>query len=251
MKHFLRPSWCLAIASIAFAVRLLATAEYDYKPGEFLAVKGGRSPDKKYSIVSGESKKGEFGVYLMDAQSKQIIGRLEEVATDLDSAPDAYHAHWSPDSKHVGISSRADRHDLENIIYRIENRRAHRVDTPQLRCKAAPQFCELEKELDGARDPNTADESQGNVRETSSASEIGKWISPTRFTINEESQFQVKTRDPSGTIGKFGEVEKESVEGDAAPFYHVWFEAEGECELLPNDKSQVLSVHPVEKKKEK
>src|SRR6266436_6487660 len=77
-----------------------ATAEHDYKPGESLIVDRGTSPNKKFSIVAGDNKAGEFGVYLRDAHTKKLIGQLEEVATALDTAPDAYHAHWSSDSKH-------------------------------------------------------------------------------------------------------------------------------------------------------
>ena len=61
----------------AFAVKVFATATYDYKPGELLVVEGGKSPDKKFSIVSGEDKKEHFGVFLMDAQTKKIICPLE------------------------------------------------------------------------------------------------------------------------------------------------------------------------------
>jgi len=191
----------VAAVALAFGVRVNATSEYDYKPGELLVVKGGKSPDKKYSIVSGENKKGEFGVYLLDAQTKKVIGQLEEVATDLDTAPDAYYAHWAPDSKHVGISSRSDRHMLENVIYRIENRRAYEVETPELRCHAVPQFCQLEKELAGSGDPNKDEETDSwKVRQNSNASEIVKWISPTRFIVNEESQFQIRTRDLSAAL---------------------------------------------------
>src|SRR5205807_5850634 len=110
----------------------------------------GKSPDKKFAIVTGHNKADKFGVYLQDTQTKKLIGMLEEVATGLDTAPDAFYAHWSPDSKHVGISSREDRHLLRNIIYRIENRRAYIVETPELRCHAVPRFCELAKELGGA-----------------------------------------------------------------------------------------------------
>ena len=133
--------------SLAFVADAGATAMYDYKPGQFLVIEGGTSPDKKFSIVSGENKAGEFGVYLRDAHTKNLIGQLEEVATGLDSAPDAYHAHWAPDSKHVGITSRADRHWADNAIYRIENRRAYPVKTPELLCHAVPEFCQLTKEL--------------------------------------------------------------------------------------------------------
>src|SRR6266404_6654589 len=238
----------IASLALAFAGRVQATSEYDYKPGEFLVVKDGKSPDKKFSIVSGENNKGEFGVYLMDAPTKKIIGQLEEVATDLDTAPDAYYAPWSPDSKHVAISSRSDRHMLENIIYRIENRRAYLVETPELRCHAVPGFCQLMKDLGGLPKPDSEAE-DWKVRMTSNTSEIMKWISSTRFSVSEETQFQVRGRDPSTAIGKYGEVEKEDESDGGAPvvLYHIWFEAEGECELLPGNKSQVVSTHPFKK----
>ena len=237
--------------TIGFISKLHATATYDYKPGEFLVVEGGKSPDKKFSIVSGEDKKEHFGVFLMDAQTKKIIGPLEEVATDLDSAPDAYRAHWSPDSKHVAISSRSDRHMLENVIYRIENRRAYLVETPELRCHAVPDFCRMIEDLGGLPDANKEEAEDWKVRVNENASEIMKWLSLTRFTVHEEAQFQVRTRDPSPVLGKYGEVERENTDVDApADLYHVWFEAEGECELLTGDKAQVLGTHPVKKEKE-
>ena len=91
----------ILVGALTFALlaQANATDAYDYKPGEFLVIHGGTSPNKKLSIVAGEKKTGEFAIYLRDAQTKKLIGRLEEVATDLDSAPYAYHAHWSPDSK--------------------------------------------------------------------------------------------------------------------------------------------------------
>jgi hypothetical protein len=192
-----------------------ATAEHDYKPGEFLIVHGGTLPDKKFSIVAGDNKAGELGVYLRDAQ-KKMIGKLEEVATDLDSAPDAYHAHWAPDSKHVGASSRADRHLTRNIIYRIENRRAYVIETPQLMCHAVPGFCGLQKELGGAVTLDRQDyyDVPWKVRQNENYSEIVKWISPTRFVVSEESQWQVKERDPSATLGQYGEVEKSEHESE-------------------------------------
>ena len=105
---------------------------------------------KSSLLLPGRIRLESFGVYLRDAQTKKLIGQLEEVATGLDSAPDAYHAHWAPDSKHVGITSRADRHWADNVIYRIENRRAYPVETPKLLYQAVPEFCRLQKELGGA-----------------------------------------------------------------------------------------------------
>jgi hypothetical protein len=248
----LRAAVALSLVFVAYAG---ATATYDYKPGEFLVIDGGTSPDKKFSIVTGENKAGDFGVYLRDAQTKKLIGQLEEVATGLDSAPDAYHAHWAPDSKHVGITSRADRHWADNAIYRIENRRAYPVETPELLCHAVPQFCQLTKELGGAL---TSDEIYADygtpkpwkARQNSNYSAIVKWISPTRFLAREESQWQIRERDPSATLGQYGQAEKDE-QGGSVALYHVWFDAEGECELLPNDKTRVINTHPVKEQKSK
>lgn len=135
-------------------------------------------------------KSGDFGIYLKDAQTKKLIGQLQDVANDLDSAPDAYHAHWAPDSKHVGVSSRTDRHLTRNIIYRIENRRAYVVETPQLMCHAVPDFCRLQKELGGplTLDSDDYNDTAWRVRQNESYSEIVKWISAKRFMVSEESQ---------------------------------------------------------------
>jgi hypothetical protein len=78
-----------------------------------------------------------------------------------------------------------------------------------------------------------------------------KWISPTRFVISEEDQFQVKERDPSATLGQYGEAEKQDESDESAALYQVSFDAEGECELLPNDKSRVLNTQPVKEQKTK
>ena len=234
--------------TLAFIAHVGATASYDYKPGQFLVIDGGTSPDKKLCIVTGENKAGEFGVYLRDAQTKKLIGELEEVATGLDSAPDAYHAHWAPDSKHVGVSSRADRYLTRNVIYRIENRRAYVVKTPQLMCHAVPDFCGLQKELGGplTLDSNDYYDKPWKVRQNESFSEITKWISPRRLIVKEQSQWQVRERDPSATLGQYGEAEKsEEDSNESAVVYFVWFDAKGECELLPNDKSRVLNTQPV------
>src|SRR5437773_9977722 len=59
--------------SLVFVAHAGATATYDYKPGEFLVIDGGTSPDKKLSIVTGENKAGEFGVYLLYADKNKLI----------------------------------------------------------------------------------------------------------------------------------------------------------------------------------
>ena len=137
-----------------------------------------------------------------------------------------------------------------NVIYRIENWRAYAVETPQLLCYAVPEFCRLQQEFGGAVTFDRQDyyDVPWKVRQNENYSEIVKWISPTRFVVSEESQWQVKERDPSATLGQYGEVEKSEHEREeSADLYFVWFDAEGECELLPSDKARVLSTHPVKK----
>jgi hypothetical protein len=249
---------------------------YDYKPGEFLVIKGGESPDKTFSIVSGEDKAGEFGVYLMDAKTKTVLGRLEEVETSWDTAPEAYGAHWSPDSKYVGITSKGDRRWAVNVIYRIEDRRTYLVETPDLLCHAVPDFCRLAEELGGVltefypssqqqRQPYEMKSEDGvntpwKVRQMSGYSWIVKWISPTQFMISEEADFQVKDRDPATSVGKYGEVEKfaRGIDDSHHPenlsnydLYQVSFKAEGECELLQGDKCRVLKTQPIAREKKK
>ena len=250
---------CRSVASgaaiailIAFAIvtEITATAEYDYKPGEYLVAKDGLSPDKQFAIVCGDTR---FGVYLMDAKTRELLGELKEVATGLDTAPEAYRVQWSPDSKHVGICSREERHHAANVIYRIENRQAHIVETSELRCHAVPDFCQLEdkltKEADAEKNGVETD-AIWKIQQTASGSEIKKWLSPTRFIVFEDSEFKVKQDDPSAALGKYAKIEKvEPNDGSGVDVYRISFKAEGECELVPGDKSRVMSTHPVQTKK--
>lgn len=110
-----------------------ATAVYRYKKGEFPIVSDGRSPDGQYSIAShGEGEFGDenFHLYLFAEPEHKRIGPLEEVDRILDTAPDAYSAIWSADSRHVALLYRSDRHIRALTLYRIERRRAFIVTGP-------------------------------------------------------------------------------------------------------------------------
>jgi len=53
-------------------------------------------------------------------------------------------------------------------------------------------------------------------------------------------------------LGQYGEAEKfEDESNESAALYHVSLDAEGECELLPNDKSRVVNTQPVKEQKTK
>lgn len=68
--------------------------------------------------------------------------------------------------------------------------------------------------------------------------------------VREESQWQIRERDPSATLAQYGQAEKDESGGSVA-LYHVWFDAEGECELLPNEESRVVNTQPVKEEKTK
>jgi hypothetical protein len=121
------------------------------------------------------------------------------------------------------------------------------IETPKLLCHAVPDFCRLTKELGGAPAEYDLQAENGvgmpwKARQMSGYSWTVKWISPTRFMISEEAEFQVKDRDPAASVGEYGEVEKFAREIDDpehpddlrnSDLYQLSFKAEGECELLP------------------
>jgi dipeptidyl aminopeptidase/acylaminoacyl peptidase len=112
---------------------VFATSNYDYKPGEYVTITGGTSPDGRYLIAThgdGELGYENWHIYLMDAISGKRIGPLEEIRDPLDTAADGYVAKWSPDSSRVAITYRADRHVAVTIVYRIANRRAYLLSGP-------------------------------------------------------------------------------------------------------------------------
>jgi hypothetical protein len=107
-----------------------ATANYTYKPDEFVVIDGGRSPDGQYAIAAhgdGELGYDNFHLYLMDGKTGKKIGPLEEIKDVLDTATDAFGARWSADSSRVSIQYRVDRHVSATVRYRIAHRRAYPV----------------------------------------------------------------------------------------------------------------------------
>ena len=122
---------CFGLAM--FVSPVSATSNYQYKPGEYVVIVDGRSPDGKYSIAShGEGEFGDenFHLYLMDAQTGKKIGALEEIKDTLDTGADAFYAKWSADSREVSITYRVDRHEAVMVRYQIENGRASRMSGP-------------------------------------------------------------------------------------------------------------------------
>jgi len=124
---------CLTFGFCCLVPSSYATSNYTYKPGEYVVVKNGRSPNGQYSIAThGEGELGydHFHVYLMDARTGKKIGPLEEIQDTLDTGADAFKAQWSADSREVSITYRVDRRVSAMIQYRVEGRRASLISGP-------------------------------------------------------------------------------------------------------------------------
>lgn len=88
----------LLLAAVA-ASPARATAEYDYKKNERLIIDGGLAPNKAYAIRAGLVGNA-FGFFLTGEPSHKVVARLEGIAPKemLDTAPEALHAIWAPNS---------------------------------------------------------------------------------------------------------------------------------------------------------
>jgi len=135
----MKPQILIPVVTVAvlfntfFSPKVQATSNYDYKPGEYVVIVHGRSPNGRYSIAShGESELGydNFHLYLMDAKTGKKIGPLEEVKDTLDTGANAFYAKWSADSNCVSINYRIDRHAAVMIRYSIKGRRAYIISGP-------------------------------------------------------------------------------------------------------------------------
>jgi hypothetical protein len=114
-----------------------ATAEHTYAKGEYAIIDGGKAPNEKLSVaVHGEGEGGfeSFHAYLMAEPGHRRLAALDNISheNNLDTAPGAYRAAWSPDSRYVAVSFRSERHILTLNIYAIEDGHARLIDTPDL-----------------------------------------------------------------------------------------------------------------------
>jgi hypothetical protein len=124
---------CLVLLLTPAVVR--ATSNYEYKPGEYVVLTDGVSPDGKYSIAAhGEGELGydNFHLYLMDARTGKKIGPLEEVKDVLDTNAGAIWADWSKDSRQVTLTYRVNHRERVTIHYRIDRGRAIKISGPKV-----------------------------------------------------------------------------------------------------------------------
>ncbi len=236
MRHLLAIVAGLAVAAVCGPA--YATAEYTYKANEYVIVDRGVAPNNKFSIAAygkGEGGSEDFHLYVMAEPEHRPLASLPSIDSKsiLDSGPTAFYARWAPDSGHVAIMFRADRHVLIMVLYALRNGLPHQLKGPTL-------FGAVTKNMP---------ESSDDYAIRSSVSEL-TWLGPTTFKLKERRLYNSSTADFARALGAFGRREAKphntTVGDDNARYdwHFVEFSAEAVGVLAPGGQFQVKDLKP-------
>jgi hypothetical protein len=211
---------CLALAPAG------ATSNHEYAKGEYGVIRDGLAPNKQLSLAShGEGELGDdnFHVWLMAEPAHRKIMALDSISgeNNLDTAPEAYHAFWSKDSRRVGVAFRSSRHEVTLNLYRIEGRRAYLIKSPDLFTEAMGREV---KDEDGLRQRIS----------------MVEWKSGNRFVLREFKSFVVDDDRLLKRFGKYGSLAEKLQDGKL----FIQFSADAECEWLAGDRTRVIDLKP-------
>jgi hypothetical protein len=156
----------------------------------------------------------------------KVVAPLAGIGSDdvLDTTPDAFHAEWSADSRHVAVLFRPDRHVLTMQLYEIRDRRAHLLAGPDL-------IGEVGK---------AAAISARDYRLRSSVVKL-TWLSPTRFALEERDLLSFEEQALASKIGRFGRPNTEDV---PAGEHFVDFSAQAVGEIAPGNRYRIVGLKP-------
>ena len=209
-----------------------ATAEHDYKKNERLIIDGGLAPNRKYAISVGlAGDKGPYFFVTLEPVHK-IAARLEGIQLKLDTAPEALHAIWAPDSKHVSIIFRTERHVLTMWLYGVDGRHAEQVATGDL----------LDQVTRGKR--IAIDDYSLRLR----TMEI-TWQGPQHFRLVEKWIFDAQDRKLAQAAGSFGKESPndnyKDTDMDGKPVWtFVDVAIDADCEIALGNRMRVITMMP-------
>jgi hypothetical protein len=214
----------LAALFLFAAMPAHATNEHEYAKGEYAINRDGLAPNKQMSLAShgdGDGGRDNFHVWLMAEPAHRRISALDDISSsnNLDTGPDAYYAAWSPDSRHVAVSFRSDRHELQLNLYAIEKRRSRLVSGPSL-------FRDVTSRDVGAQD---------GLRESGANIE---WRGPNRFVLKEHRLFLTKD---AGFVQRLGSYGRETDKSDDGRVF-AEFSAEADCMLIPGNRYRIVDL---------
>jgi len=213
---------------LAFAVSpAFATAEHKYAKNEYAIILGGKAPNGKLSVAAhgeGDAGSENFRISLMAEPGHRKLMTLDSVNDDniLDSAPDAFHAAWSADSRTVAVSCRSERHIVTLNIYAVDGARAKLLNGPDL-------FRDVTgRAVDGANDLDM----RSSIPQFT-------WLAPRRFHLTDYRVFVADDTKLADKLGPLGKASKRDGGGNT-----IEFSAEADGELLPDGKIRMGKPQP-------
>jgi len=213
---------------LAFAVSpAFATAEHKYAKNEYAIILGGKAPNGKLSVAAhgeGDAGSENFRLSLMAEPGHRKLMTLDSVNDDniLDSAPDAFHAAWSADSRTVAVSFRSERHIVTLNIYAVDGARAKLLNGPDL-------FRDVTgRAVDGANDLDM----RSSIPQFT-------WLAPRRFHLTDYRVFVADDTKLADKLGPLGKASKRDGGGST-----IEFSAEADGELLPDGKIRMGKPQP-------
>ena len=213
---------------LAFAVSpAFATAEHKYAKNEYAIILGGKAPNGKLSVAAhgeGDAGSENFRRSLMAEPGHRKLMTLDSVNDDniLDSAPDAFHAAWSADSRTVAVSFRSERHIVTLNIYTVDGARAKLLNGPDL-------FRDVTgRAVDGANDLDM----RSSIPQFT-------WLAPRRFHLTDYRVFVADDTKLADKLGPLGKASKRDGGGST-----IEFSAEADGELLPDGKIRMGKPQP-------
>jgi hypothetical protein len=221
-------SAAFAVALFTWIAPVRATDSHDYGRNEYAVIHDGLAPNGRFALAAhgdGEGGANNFHVWLMAEPAHRRIAALPGIGSgnNLDTGPDAYHAVWSGNSRHVAVSWRSGRHVLDLNIYAVGNRGARLVSGPGL-----------------FRDVTSRNVSERDDMRLS-ISGIA-WTGPKRFTLKERRSFMRSDPDPGFTqmLGFYGRKMERTADGRLI----VEFSAKADCVLMTGNRYRIVDNIP-------
>ena len=226
-QPLLAMSAALVLACLGMPAR--ATSVYDYKRNEYVIVDGGLAPNKRFAIAAYGYR--AFHVYLMAEPAHKPIAALASIDNDaiLDTGPSAYHAVWSPDSRHVAMHFRSARHVLTMLLYEIRGRRPLLLDTPSL-FGAATRLPDSSDDFDIRSDVTYL-----------------TWLGPTTFALKEQRTLEINAPGLPEKLGSYGKLDADTAGDGGAnhpPLHFIKFSADATCQVAPGRGYRILDMKP-------
>jgi hypothetical protein len=228
----------IVLATILVSGSAGATSNYQYKKGEYAIIHDGLAPNNHYAIAShGEGEFGDekFHLYLTLEPAHRVATRLDGVGSDniLDTAADAFEAIWAPDSRHVAVTFRRERHVLTLLLYAIDGQTAHLLSGP-----------DPVDEVTRGHKLSLDDYSlRSGIYQVS-------WIGPTRFQLRQKQLYSAGERKLAEVLGAYGKESASNIpqttndEGNPVIWTFVDVAIDAECEVIRGNRYRVVATKP-------